>query len=755
MADTSQQTLESSPPRKRHALSGKRLWVFRLLAITIVPALLLLVVEGVLRLGGYGYSADFFVRDGNNDTAVWTENPQYTWRFFPRKIARKPLQLEFPAQKPESVYRIFVLGESAAMGDPWPTYGFSEMLRVMLEDRYPNAHFEVVNTGVTAISSTVVADIASDCVKHDPDLIIGYIGNNEIVGPYGPGTIFTPLLGSCAMVKLHMAAKASKMGQLMESLVSSVSSNTQEPEKWEGMGHFINNQVRETDPRLERAYSQFTANLQEIASLAKQHDTPLILCTIGTNLRDNAPFASLHRINMTGPEYKQWLVEFDQGTAAQANANWRKAIEHFEAALTLDDEYAEAHFRLAQCLLESGDGEEAKIHFLRARDTDALRFRADTRINNAIRDVAKNNEAPLVDIDKLFGDSVPDGIPGEELLYEHVHMTFRGNYLIARALAEELEPLLPEAKGDGDDWASEDDVAALLCYTGFDEYQVADKVLTRLRRAPFTNQFDHSKKLADWIAHVHALQVEMKPEQLRESAEQYKAFLAEHDPSFEIRSSYSEILFGLGRFQDAIEQIQTLIDERPAAPKPYDSMGRCLMQSGKYDEAEKYFTEALELDPELPNVHFNLAVLAALGGKFDTAIVRYEEGRSIQGESVETLNQLAALNMQKGKKDAGLKLLERSLDLRPQQPLVQYQAGKLLREQKKNDAAIRRFELALQAAPRFPEAANELGQLYLDEGRIDEAIELFEGALALKPKLREAQIGLDLARNMRDQRPKN
>jgi len=40
------------------------------------------------------------------------------------------------------------------MGDPEPAYGAARYLEVLLSERYPNARFEVVHTGITAIIRT-------------------------------------------------------------------------------------------------------------------------------------------------------------------------------------------------------------------------------------------------------------------------------------------------------------------------------------------------------------------------------------------------------------------------------------------------------------------------------------------------------------------------------------------------------------------------------------------------------------------------
>ena len=40
--------------------------------------------------------------------------------------------------------------ESAAFGDPQPEFGLCRVLEALLEGRYPEQHFEVINTAMTA-----------------------------------------------------------------------------------------------------------------------------------------------------------------------------------------------------------------------------------------------------------------------------------------------------------------------------------------------------------------------------------------------------------------------------------------------------------------------------------------------------------------------------------------------------------------------------------------------------------------------------
>jgi hypothetical protein len=61
---------------------------------------------------------------------------------------------------------------------------------MLLRERFPGQRFEVVNVAVTAINSHVILPIARECAQHQGDLWIVYMGNNEMVGPFGAATVF-------------------------------------------------------------------------------------------------------------------------------------------------------------------------------------------------------------------------------------------------------------------------------------------------------------------------------------------------------------------------------------------------------------------------------------------------------------------------------------------------------------------------------------------------------------------------------------
>ena len=203
----------------------RRRWLFTIVSITIVPFLLLLGTELGLHLAGFGYPSNYFVKKRNNKTFL--SNQRFGWRFFSPQMARNPFLFNLPLEKPAGTYRIFVLGGSAAKGEPDYSFNFARILEQMLSHHYPNRKFEIINTAMVAINSHVVHEITKDSAKLKPDLFIVYLGNNEVVGPFGAGTIFQSFSPNLAMIRASLWVKSLKIGQVLDSLVQNLFSKEQ------------------------------------------------------------------------------------------------------------------------------------------------------------------------------------------------------------------------------------------------------------------------------------------------------------------------------------------------------------------------------------------------------------------------------------------------------------------------------------------------------------------------------------------------
>jgi tetratricopeptide (TPR) repeat protein len=484
-------TVDPSSTRTELPSRGRRYWPQIATAI-LVPVMLLGAIEGGLRLLGVGFSTDLTVPCTVKGRPAACYNLFFPAPFFPPGMIKTPQAYAIPAEKPQGTFRVFVLGESAAMGDPDPAYAFSRYLEVMLRERYPSMKFEVVNTGSVAINSHVLLPIARGLAEQRPDVFIIYSGNNEVVGPYGPGTALTSSGMSLPVIRTSIFVRSTRIGQLLTKV------GTQKKE-WGGMEMFLDKQVRESSPLMKDSYANFERNLRDTVAVARGSGARVIISTVATNLKDCGPFSSLHREDLGQDDLRSWTEMVRQGADLESARSYAEALRFYQAAKKIDDQFAELEFRMARSLWMQGDSARARAHFLRARDLDTLRFRADSKINDINRSVASLSPgAELVDAEAIFSKESPNGIIGSELVYEHVHMTPLGNYLLARAMFFQIASKLPAQAGHSPqepDVPSEAECEQLLAFTGHDRSRIATEMLERLQKAPFTNQLNHSDQM--------------------------------------------------------------------------------------------------------------------------------------------------------------------------------------------------------------------------------------------------------------------
>lgn len=574
----------------------------RLAAVTLVPILLLGLLELGLRLAGYGYPTRLFLpaKIGSEDFLV--PNEKFANRFFPPALARAPLSAAvMAARKPANTQRIFLLGESAAYGDPDPSFGVGRYLEAILGERFPGTDFEVVCVAITAINSHVILPIARECAKHDGDIWVVYMGNNEMVGPYGASTVFGARAPTLGFVRTALALKKIRLGQLMDQLVTGMRGGASTPESWAGIDMFRKNPLPHDDPKRLRAYENFKANLDDILSVANKAGIPVILSSVASNLSDCSPFVSMHRADLSAADLAEWKRWFEEGQTLEKSGSQQAAFDAFQKAAAIDSSFAELFFRIGSCQLALNDRTGAFTSFERARDHDALAVRADTRINRIITDAMENPAVTGLDAVKTLSSQTPDGIPGKEHFYEHVHLTMAGNFLLARALAGKVAEQLPAAiTATGGEGAFEAELEACnrrLAVTLWDQKRVWDVALGRISGAPFTSQSSHPQNLRyfqERMKEVDSRTTAMTPARDRRM---YELALEQNPDDTLVRWNFAQFLERTGKLAEATKQGELICELLPHSAWPHYFTGSVMARQERWIEAANYLQRALSISP--------------------------------------------------------------------------------------------------------------------------------------------------------------
>src|SRR4051812_22509029 len=217
---------------------------------------------------------------------------------------------------------------------------------------------------MTAINSHVIRQIAGDCKSREGDFWVVFAGNNEVIGPFGAGTIFGRQAPGRTTVRLILALKSTRLGQLITEWTRPAS----DPRTWEGLEFFLKWQVPFDAPRLKQVYDSFAANLSDIVELGRHSGANVLLSTIPVNLRDCPPLASLHRADLSPDQLNDWQKSFSAATNAQTAGRFEEALSDFRKAAETDDRFAELVFQRANCELALKQSAAADADFRRARD---------------------------------------------------------------------------------------------------------------------------------------------------------------------------------------------------------------------------------------------------------------------------------------------------------------------------------------------------------------------------------------------------
>jgi len=699
------------------ALSARgRLWLFRGITVAVVPIALLVVMEAGLRLAGYGYPASALVGCRVGDRPSVCSNPKFSWRFFPPRIARTATPFVFPRDKPPGTFRIFVLGSSAAMGVPEPAYSFSRILDVMLAEAWPGTKFEVHNTAITAINSHVVAEVAKDCARYQPDLFIVYMGNNEVTGPFGPGTVFSPYAANLTLIRLGIRLRATRLGQLLTATAASVAGGERQ-HMWKGMEMFLDSRISADDPRMAQVYEHFRANLQSIQAAAAGSGAAVLFCSVSSNLKDCPPFASLHRPGLSPEPLEQWRQAYERGVAAERMGQWQPAVDAYLAAEYIDSAFAELHFRLGRCQGALNQWQAARDRFHRARDLDALRFRADTQINKAIRETAQGRAAQGVhwlDAAALFEKASQHGCPGFDLFHEHVHLNFDGNYLLAWLIFDALRDILPARVTAGSAYKvaplDEQVCARRLAYTVWDRYTITRDVLKKFAvEPPFTNQACHDDWIKSLEGQVAEYRQQITPETLRNAQRCYAAALEARPEDQVLRFRYAQLLTKvLNDRAGAAEQYRLIVQQNPLDFLSYAELGGELLLLKQPQESLKSSRRAFEILPACGIAHSNLGAALAQLNDTEAAKKALRQGLYWSPNDAAACINLADILVREHQLDEAITLYRDTLRYAPDDAALHCRLGLVLGMQGKRPEAVQEIERAANLDPNNQEIRNVL-----------------------------------------------
>jgi tetratricopeptide (TPR) repeat protein len=309
--------------------------------------------------------------------------------------------------------------------------------------------------------------------------------------------------------------------------------------------------------------------------------------------------------------------QLQYSAARLKDQRFRDAVNALAAAEAIAPRYADTHYQLGIAYEQLGQNAESAEHFQQALDLDTLRFRADTQINARIRRVAErfNDTAfSFVDSETAFKRVSQPRQPGWNLLLEHVHYSFEGNYLLANGFASAILSTLDASIDDVLLPAQE--VARRIGYPNFTTIDAMGRLLDMVQTPPFTGQSNYAG-LVDFINATGASRAKQ-----------------------------------VGSTQDVIQRRQTLIATGNADWQIHYELAELFRHQQDPESALQHLRQVIREYPHHGSSHLKLAEVHQAFGRFKAAIPHFEQAlyytRDDQTLQAETLGALASAHLKAG-----------------------------------------------------------------------------------------------------------
>ena len=438
-----------SDARENELAPGRKL-LFTV-GMLLLPVVFFVLLELGLRAGGYGADYPLFV-DAPGAPGRLMPSREVATRYFAAEASiPTPNPDYFLRDKPEGTIRVVAQGGSSTAGFPfYRGAAFPQVLGARLRMAYPDREVEVVNTAMAAVNSYTLLDLADEILEIEPDVVVVYAGHNEFYGALGAAS--TESFGrSPGVVRAYLRLRGLRTVQLIRNAAAGLARSFA-PERPAGapptntlMARMIGEQSVPLGGDIYQAGArQFASNLDRLLEAYADAGVPVYVSTLASNEGDQRPFVT----DLAGPDTAAVGRAIRQGRSLLAAGDTAAAAAPFGQALALDSLAADAWYGLATAERAAGDLDAARAAFVRARDLDALRFRAPSAFNAVIRETAARHGAVVVEGEAALRSASSDAIIGHEMMLEHLHPTLDGYAALADAFYDAItaDALFGEAR---------------------------------------------------------------------------------------------------------------------------------------------------------------------------------------------------------------------------------------------------------------------------------------------------------------------
>jgi tetratricopeptide (TPR) repeat protein len=355
----------------------------------------------------------------------------------------------------------------------------------------------------------------------------------------------------------------------------------------------------------------------------------LIFCArVQTSYWRNSESLWTHTLACT---FDNFIGHTNLGNALLKMGNVNEAIAHYQKALQIKPDSAEAHNNLGNALIKKGSVDEAIAHYQKALQIKPDYAETHNNLGNAL----------------LKKGSVDEAI---------VHFQ--------KAL--QIKPDFAEAYNNlGDSLLKKGSVDEAITH-----FQKALQIKPGYAEAHYNlgNALNKKGSVDEAITHF-------------QKAVQIKSDYAE------AYNNLGDALLKKGGVDEAIVHFQKALQIKPDFAEAHYNLGDALIKKGSVDEAIVHFQKALQIKPDYAEAHNNLGNALFKKGSMDEAITHYQKALQIKSDYAKAHINLGNALLQKGNVAEAITHFQKALQIKPDDADARNNLGKALRQKGKVDEA--------------------------------------------------------------------
>ena len=192
-------------------------------------------------------------------------------------------------------------------------------------------------------------------------------------------------------------------------------------------------------------------------------------------------------------------------------------------------------------------------------------------------------------------------------------------------------------------------------------------------------------------------------------------------------------LFSNGKVQEALDQIDPLIEDNPNDAVLFNIRGACYAHIGEPIMAIKQYEKAVEIDSNYSEAHNNLGITYHELGELEKALISFEKAFSLKPEKVEIISIIISILNEVNNPNISIDYYKKIIKNSPKLYIAYFNLGTAYQELDQIDEAINSYRQAINLNPEFADAYLNLGIIFEDSGKLDEALKNLQKANEIDP----------------------